>query len=607
MARSSRSSTTSPRSPPWAERGIFLAEAGELRGECVHETLGRPPRSSARPFARLAFRSHGPSGLRPGDGPRMGTRPAARVAVRGGREGQPLLRGRFSRRGGWEPLPDRQRWCVTLAAVRADPANDGRPGGSRGLHLGRDRGVASAGGGRPRLPEAGGLGWRSRGPVDLHEPGSVRHSVCSLHIREWQRGPVGTGRGRPGAVEAGPGVGKMRSRAFALVAATLLAGSAFLFAQESAAGGATPAPAAPSTVAPPAPAPPGLSGRRADETGPVPVPEPTEKALKYYRSGNKLWVVETLWGFAVPLVILFTGFSARIRTLALRLSGGRWFLTIAFFAILYGLVGFVIDLPLAYCTGFARPHAYGLSDQLPSKWWGDAFKGLGVGLVLSALTLWIPYLLLKKSPKRWWLYTAIAAVPLVILLQMISPVFIDPLFNKFGPMKDKALEQKILALADRAGISGGKVYEVDKSVDTKTVNAYVNGFGQTKQIVLWDTTLRKLKPEEVLFVMGHEMGHYVLGHVRQLVTLISFLILVGLSAVHLTANGLIARFRGRLGFDSLQDVASLPLLSLIFGLVFFVLTPAVFAFTRYTEHEADRFGLEIPRDSRNAATAFVKL
>ena len=399
----------------------------------------------------------------------------------------------------------------------------------------------------------------------------------------------------------------MRSRAFALVAATLLAGSAFLFAQESAADGATPAPAAPSTVAPAAPAAPGLSGPPAAETGPVPVPEPTEKALKYYRSGNKLWVVETLWGFAVPLVILFTGFSARIRTLALRLSGGRWFLTIAFFAILYGLVGFVIDLPLAYCTGFARPHAYGLSDQLPSKWWGDAFKGLGVGLVLSALTLWIPYLLLKKSPKRWWLYTAIAAVPLVILLQMISPVFIDPLFNKFGPMKDKALEQKILALADRAGISGGKVYEVDKSVDTKTVNAYVNGFGQTKQIVLWDTTIKKLKPEEVLFVMGHEMGHYVLGHVRQLVILISLLILVGLSAVHLTANGLIARFRGRLGFDSLQDVASLPLLSLIFGLVFFVLTPAVFAFTRYTEHEADRFGLEITRDSRNAATAFVKL
>ncbi len=390
----------------------------------------------------------------------------------------------------------------------------------------------------------------------------------------------------------------MRSTTFALVVAALLAGSALLVAQEPAASGANPAPTAPSPVS---------AAAAAAETGPVPIPEPTEKALKYYRSGNKLWVVETLWGFAIPLVILFTGFSARIRTLATRLSGGRWFLTIALFAVLYGLVGFVIDLPLAYCTGFARPHAYGLSDQLPSKWWGDAFKGLGVGLVLSALALWIPYLLLKKSPKRWWLYTAIVAVPLVILLQMISPVFIDPLFNKFGPMKDKALERKILALADRAGISGGKVYEVDKSVDTKTVNAYVNGFGQTKRIVLWDTTIKKLKPEEVLFVMGHEMGHYVLGHVRQLVVLISFLILIGLLAVHLSANGMIARFKDRLGFESLSDVASLPLLSLIFSLVFFVLTPAVFVFTRHIEHEADRFGLEITRDSRNAATAFVKL
>ena len=100
--------------------------------------------------------------------------------------------------------------------------------------------------------------------------------------------------------------------------------------------------------------------------------------------------METIWGFLVPLVILFTGFSARIRTLASRLAGGRWFLTVALFSVLYGLLGFVIDLPLSYCTGFARPHAYGLTDQLASKWWGDAFKGLGVGLVLSAATLWIP-------------------------------------------------------------------------------------------------------------------------------------------------------------------------------------------------------------------------
>ncbi len=400
----------------------------------------------------------------------------------------------------------------------------------------------------------------------------------------------------------------MRSRAIAFVAATLLAGAAILSAQEPGAG-APPAPAAPSAIAAP-PAGPGPTGSLAPpaaETGPVAVPEPSEKALKYYRSGNTLWVVETLWGFVIPLIILFTGFSARIRTLAVRLSGGRWFWTIALFAVLYGLVGFAIDLPLSYCTGFARPHAYGLSDQLPSKWWGDAFKGLGVGLVLSALTLWIPYLLLKKSPKRWWLYTSIAAAPIVVLLMMVTPVFIEPLFNKFGPMKDKALEQRILALADRAGISGGKVYEVEKSVDTKMVNAYVNGIGQTKRIVLWDTTLRKLKPQETLFVMAHEMGHFVLGHVPQLVAVSCVLILVGLLAVHLTANGLIARFRDRFGFESLSDVASLPLLSLIFGLVFLVVSPAFLAFSRHVEHEADRFGLEITKDNRNAATAFVKL
>ncbi|MCL4838192.1 MAG: M48 family metallopeptidase [Thermoanaerobaculia bacterium] len=340
--------------------------------------------------------------------------------------------------------------------------------------------------------------------------------------------------------------------------------------------------------------------------GPVAVPVPSETAMRYYRSGNWLWILATLWGFAVPALLLFTGVSARLRDLARRL-GRRWFLTVALYGVLFALVGFLLDLPLSWYSDYVRPHAYGLSDQAAAKWWGDAFKGLAIGALFNALFLWVPYLLLKKSPRRWWIYTGLLAVPFVILMMVVTPIWIDPLFNEFGPMKDRALEAEILSLADRAGIEGGRVYEVAKSVDTNTVNAYVTGFLDTKRIVLWDTLLAKLEPSQVLFVMGHEMGHYVLGHVPVMLAVITVLIFFGLWVVHRSAAALIARFRHRFGFEELGDVASLPLIGLLFGLVFFVLSPGFLALSRHHERQSDRFGLEITRDNVACATSFVRL
>ena len=327
--------------------------------------------------------------------------------------------------------------------------------------------------------------------------------------------------------------------------------------------------------------------------------------MRYYKSGNVLWAVTILWGFVVPLALLFTGFSAKLRDFARRL-GRWWILTVAIYGVLFAIVGFLLDLPLAYYSDFVRQHAYGLSDQTAAKWWSDAAKALALSCIFNALFLWVPYLLLKKSPRRWWLYTALLAIPLLAVLLVVTPIWIEPLFNKFGPMKDKALETEILALAGRAGIEGSRVYEVEKSVDTKTINAYVTGVLGTKRIVLWDTILARLDKPEVLFVMGHEMGHYVLGHTWQLIALGTALALLGLWVIHRTAQALIARYEGRFGFSELADVASVPLMALLFSVVALVLTPAILAVTRHNEHESDRFGLEITHDNHHCATAFVK-
>jgi len=224
-----------------------------------------------------------------------------------------------------------------------------------------------------------------------------------------------------------------------------------------------------------------------------------------------------------------------------------------------------------------------------------------------ALVMWVPYLLLRKSPRRWWLWTAVAAIPLLAATFWLSPLVVDPLFNKFGPMHDRALEARILAEANRAGIEGSRVFEVNKSADTRALNAYVTGFGGSKRIVLWDTIIQRMNERELLFVVGHEMGHYVLHHVQMLMLAVSLLLLVALFAVHRTTGWAIGRWGRRFGFERMDDIASYPLLSVIVGVVLLAVTPAFLAFDRHLEHEADRFGLELTRDNHAAANAFVKL
>jgi STE24 endopeptidase len=341
--------------------------------------------------------------------------------------------------------------------------------------------------------------------------------------------------------------------------------------------------------------------------GPVAVPSMSPQAIDYYSSGNVLWIIGTLWGIFVPCTFLFTGFSARIRTMAQKI-GRRWFFVVGIYVILFTLITFLLDLPLSYYEEFVRQHAYGLSNQTQGKWAGDALKSLMVSCIAGFLFLWILYILLKRSPTRWWLYVGLLLVPFFFLTLLVTPVWVEPLFNDFGPMKDKDLESRILALAARAGVDGGRVFEVNKSVDTKKLNAYVTGFLGTKRIVIWDNTIATLNEGELLFVLGHEMGHYVLGHIWKLIFFLSGVLLCTLYLAHHTSAWLIGRFRHRFGFDALSDVASLPLLILLVNILgLLVVNPAGNWFSRYIEHESDQFGLEITQDNHAAAMAFVKL
>ena len=342
-------------------------------------------------------------------------------------------------------------------------------------------------------------------------------------------------------------------------------------------------------------------------TAAVPVPEPSALAIQYHRSSHVLWAGATGLELLVPGVLLFTGISARVRDLARWTARGRWLLTVAVYGAAYVLIQAIVFLPLAWYAGFVRQHAYGLSTETAGQWLADWAKATAITAVVAALVLWIPYRLLRASPRRWWLWTGFLTAPLTALAMIVAPVWIAPLFDEYGPMRDRALEARIHRLAARAGIPDSRIYEVRKSDETRQVNAYVTGFGGTKRIVLWDTLVDRLGPDEVVFVMGHEIGHFVLRHTLTVILGATLLVTLSLYVVHRVAGWSIARFHHRFGFGRLDDMASLPLLALVGGAVMLVTTPAALALSRWQEREADRFGLEITRDNVAAARALVRL
>ena len=296
------------------------------------------------------------------------------------------------------------------------------------------------------------------------------------------------------------------------------------------------------------------------------------------------------WG----LVGLYAGRSAR-------------FATSAFYIILLLLLLAILNFPLEYYRSFVVEHYFDLSVESFGDWFSDFLKGELVGYLLFVVLVPLAYWGIRRKPKNWWIYVAAASVPITILMIVVTPVYLDPMFNKYEPLKDEALRTRLLSMAEEAGISGGRVFQVDKSKDTKKVNAYVTGLFGTKRIVMWDTILAKMTSDELAFVMAHEMGHYVMNHVWKFIGLFSIVLSILLFVISRTTGSLIGRYGDRMGFHDFPDIASLPLLMLMLSLLMFLATPLLNFYSRSKEHDADVFGLEMTKDGAPAAMAFVKL
>jgi Zn-dependent protease with chaperone function len=333
--------------------------------------------------------------------------------------------------------------------------------------------------------------------------------------------------------------------------------------------------------------------------------EITDEMIRHSRIRDVLYFVGVAWSFGTLAIVLVTRLSRRIRDSARKVSARPW-LTAAIYGAILSVTLAVLDFPLNYYSGFVVPHQFDLTEQSFGGWMGDQAKGLAVGIVLSMIVAPLALFAIRRF-RRWWLVLWAGSIPLILLMVVVQPVVLDPIFNDFQPLRDQVLRARLLDLASRAGIEGGRVYQVDKSKQTKTMNAYVNGIGPTSRIVMWDTLLAKMTHDEVLAVMGHEMGHYVLRHLWKGLAFslaISFLIFLAGQRIH---DAGLRRWGARWGVEAKGDPASVPWLLLIVGGISFLLSPVFAGYSRSIEHEADIFGLELTRLNEPMASAFVKL
>ncbi|MBM3193293.1 MAG: M48 family metallopeptidase [Chlamydiae bacterium] len=336
----------------------------------------------------------------------------------------------------------------------------------------------------------------------------------------------------------------------------------------------------------------------------VAVPKASALAMEYYHLDNLLWIFSLVLSFVIPFLFLTTKFSSILQKISQKI-GIYWFFSIGIYLIVFIAINQLILLPFDFYASYTVDHHFGVSNQTIGKWFKDYGISTLLLLVGSISFIWIFYLLLEKSPKRWWFYSSIATICITFFLTFISPIWIDPLFNKIGPMKNKALEKELLALAEKAGVHNKTIYEIEKSEDTKKSNAYVTGLFGTERIVIWDTAISADNKKGLEFTMTHELGHYVLNHNWWFMLYFSLITFVVFYLTYLSSRFILKKFHFKLGFSYLYNIASFPLFLILINFFTLLATPIFNDISREMERDADRFGLNLTKDNQAAAELFA--
>ncbi len=323
---------------------------------------------------------------------------------------------------------------------------------------------------------------------------------------------------------------------------------------------------------------------------------------------GRYWLI--LWDFiyvaAVSMALLYLGWSADMRDLAERITRFRSLQTV-FYIGEYVLLTTILTFPLTAYEGFFREHKYGLSTQTFGPWIEDQFKSLVVNVVLVAIIGLLLLSVVRRFRGTWWIWGSLVSLLFVIFVGLIGPVYLTPIFNKVTKLQDPRVTGPILRLARANGIPAKDVYEIDASRQTTRMSANVSGLGRTMRITLNDNLLKRGSPAEILSVMGHEMGHYVLNHVYKALLFSAVVIFLAFAWLRWSLDWCLTRWGAKWRVRDVADSAVVPLVLLLGSLFVFILTPILNTYVRTVEVEADMYGLNASREPDGFAQATIHL
>jgi len=331
-----------------------------------------------------------------------------------------------------------------------------------------------------------------------------------------------------------------------------------------------------------------------------------ERSDAYYEGRYVLLVVDALYAVVLSGLLLWLRVSAFMRNIAQGFTRSR-FWQVPIYVVQYTVVVAVATFPLTVYEDFIREHYYGLSNQNFLAWLQDFGTNFGVTLASMLIFLTVLYAIIRRARRLWWMWASVIAVVYLIVAGAIAPIFIEPLYNHYEALKEGPLKTEILKLASANGIPADNVYEFDESRQDKRISANVSGMFGTTRISLNDNLLKRGNPREILAVMGHEMGHYVLDHGAIIITWLGLLYFLGFVFVNWGFDALAGLFGGNWDMRSIDDPAGLPLIVALATIFLFFTTPIQNTISRTIERQADIFGLNAARQPDGFATAMLKL
>jgi len=300
-----------------------------------------------------------------------------------------------------------------------------------------------------------------------------------------------------------------------------------------------------------------------------------------------------IWSVVSLLLLLALGVMAWIQRTAVKISSNRWAQGYVFL-LLFLIANFLVSLPIElYSQHLSRQ--YGLSVQSWASWFGDQGKAFLLTWIIGGLLLMLLFWIIRKFPRRWWLVFWGFSIPIILFGIFVAP-YIEPIFFHYEPLSktNPALVAQLEKVVEKGhmNIPPERMFLMKASEKLTTMNADVEGFGHSKRVVVWDTTIRKMTPDEVVMVFGHESGHYVLGHIVQGLLLSFVIVFLSLFLGYHFVQWAIRRFGVKWGIPAQTDWAALAVLLLAFSLIGLITEPINNTFSRHDEHAADVYGEE---------------